>query len=89
MRIAVWCTYILSGIQESARIKIRAQVLFVGARGFLASKKSSVNGLKYAYDSFEQSFLSGLSLDVIYSKEIINSLSFTRETYTICILRHV
>ena len=41
------------------------------------------------YNSFIWSFSLGPSSDVIYSKETINSLSFTRRTYVICPLRRV
>lgn len=39
--------------------------------------------------AFVQSFPPGPSLDIIYSIEIINSLSLTKRTYTVCMMRHV
>lgn len=39
--------------------------------------------------NFIWSLSPGPSSDVIYSREIINPLSFTRRTYSICVLRHV
>lgn len=42
----------------------------------LGVEKSSAGSLEYAIDSFISSFSLGPALDVIYSKEIINSLSF-------------
>ena len=51
--------------------------------GDLGAEMSSARELKYACDH-----LPGPSLDVIYSREIISTLSLIR-TYTICILRFV
>ena len=45
--------------------------------------------LECTYDGFVWSFSPGASLDVVYSKEIINSLSLTRRMFTVCILRLV
>lgn len=63
----------LSGIQEMVRTKRRAQVLFPGVGGDLGVKMSSSHGLEYSYDGFNQSFSPVPSLDIIYSREIINS----------------
>lgn len=70
------------------RTKARAPVLFLRARG-LGVKISSTGGPESAYDGFVWSFSPGLSLDATDSGEVINSLSFTRRTYTICIMTRV
>ena len=79
-------TCVLSGIQEL----IRTQTLSVipWSQGVLASRCLTLV-IQYTYDDFACSFPVGSSLDVIYPKEIINSLPLTRRTHTICILRHV
>lgn len=46
-------------------------------------------GLEYSYDSIVWSLSAVPALDVLSPKEIISSLSLTRRTDTICILRHV
>lgn len=50
---------------------------------------SGTGGLEYSYDSIVWSFSAVPALDVLSPKEIINSLSLTRRTDTICILKHV
>ena len=80
--------HVLLDIQEQIRTKMKAQVLFLGARG-LGVEMSISGGVEYTYDRFIWSFSPGPSLDVISSREIISSLSLTRRTYAICITRHV
>lgn len=55
----------------------------------LGIEMSSTCVLEYVYDSFARSFSPGPSFSVIYSREIINSLSLIRRTNTFCITRHV
>ena len=74
-------------------------MLFLGARatgvgggrggvGGFGVEVFSASGLEYIYESFIHLFSSDPSLDVIYSKGVLNFLSLTRRTYIICILRH-
>lgn len=57
--------------------------------GVLSAEMTSSGGLEYVHNGFGRSFSPGPSLDVICSGEITNSLSLTRRTYAICIIRHV
>ena len=52
-------------------------------------RMSRAGGLGYTVDGFAWSFSPGPSLDVLSSREIINSLFFTRRTYATCLIRHV
>ena len=57
--------------------------------GGLGVETSVVGGPGYACDGFIRAFSPGPTFDVTSSREIIYSLSLTRKTDTVCILRHV
>lgn len=57
--------------------------------GGLGVEMSSSGGLEYTYDSCLWPFSPGPLLDVISSREVIDSLPFPRRTYSIGITRHV
>lgn len=66
--------------------------LFLGARG-LSVGMSNTGGLENAHDDFgrRSSPVLPLMLSTVLedAKEIINFLSLTRKTYSICTVRHV
>ena len=70
------------GLGFSLRMRVSSQA----ARAWLEQRRWPKGVL--AYDSSVGFWSPGPSLDVIYSKEITNSLSLTRRTYWIGITRH-